>query len=214
MYRKDIISNIQLGNNQTIYREDMYQIYKAIIEELYQPKRSKYDINYKCIYIDTQKDKDIILDAIKAVKDINPKKKKLHKLKQEDLIEMLIAILPGTQLIIVYNYLEDMTNKREQLFRKLMRHKVLFIAGFQKMPKENRMPFFKKHYFVNKAEYELLKGENKIDITYFFYMFITIFMVLIFLRIVSLGTIGDIAASALWFGLLVFRTFSYIGGKV
>jgi hypothetical protein len=184
------------------------------MQELYQPKRSKYDINYKFLYIDTQRDKDILLDAIKEVKDIDPKEKKLNKLKQKELLELLISMLPGTQLIIIYNYLEDITNNREQLFEKLMRNKVLFIAGFKKMPKENRMPFFKKHHFVNKAKYDLLQGENKIDITYFFYMFITLFMVLIFLRIVSLGTIGDIAASALWFGLLVFRTFSYIGGKV
>lgn len=213
MYKQSIINNILSEKSQTLYGQDMFKIYKNILLDLYQPKRSEYDINYHCIYIDTQTDKEIIIAAIKEITNIDPEEKKLNNINQEELIKILIAKLPDIKLIIIYDYMEDITNNREKLFKRLMRHKVLFVAGFRKMPKENRLPFFQTHEFVNKTEYELLQGENKIDITYFFYIFITLFMVLIFLRIVSLGTIGDIVSSALWFGLLIFRTFSYIGGK-
>lgn len=214
MYKQTIINNILSGKNQVIYADDMFEIYKNIVSNLYQPKENElFNTDYECIYIDTQKDKDIIIDAIKALRNPDSKKSNLHKLNQDKLIKLLISLLPDTRLIIVYNHMEDITNNRELLFRKLMRNKVLFVAGFQKMPPENRMPFFQIHEFVNKKEYDALKGENKIDITYFFYILITFLMVLIFLRIVSLGRIGDITSSALWFGLLVFRTFSYIGGR-
>ena len=214
MYKQEIVFNIEQGKSQAIYGRDMFHIYKQIQAELYATERNKNDTDYKCIYIDTQTNKEIIISGLTAIKNIDAKEKKLNKATQEELIQILIATLPNKKLIIFYNYMEDISNKKEELFKRLMRHKVLFVAGFQKLPKKNRIDFFKKHEFVNKAEYEILQGENNIDITYFFYMFITLFIVLIFLRIVSLGTIGDIISSALWFGLLVFRTFSYIGGKV
>ncbi len=210
MYVYDILLNIRRGKNQAIYGQDMYKIYTKIVKNL-QPTKNQ-DKKYCCIYIDTQTDKEIIIKSIETIK--NTEAGKLKEITQEKLLKILIATLANTQLVIVYNYLEDMSNKREQLFQRLMRHDVLFIAGFQKLPKKNRMPFFNSHIFVNKEYFDSQKGEDNIDITYFFYIFITLFIVLIFLRIVSLERIGDIIASALWFGLLVFRTFSYIGGKV
>ena len=213
MYMKDIMSNINLGKNQTLYGQDMFKIYKNLVKELYKPKKTGHDSNYRCIYIDTQTDKEIVIAALKEVKYIK-EDANIEILPKEELIKFLIATLSDVKLIIVYNYLEDVTNNRVKLFQRLMRHKVLFIAGFQKMPKKELMDFFNIHEFVNAEFYATQIGNDNIDITYLFYIFITLFMVLIFLRIVSLGTIGDIVSSALWFGLLVFRTFSYIGGRV
>ena len=211
MYVHNILSNIKREKNQTVYGQDMYKIYTAITKELYLSKTPN-DKEYGCIYIDTQTDKEIVLAALHEIKNVD--EKKLKNISKENLLKILIATLPDKKLVIVYNYLEDISNKREQLFERLMRNKVLFVAGFQKLPNDERMPFFNMHEFVNRSYFESQKGENNIDITYFLYIFITLFMVLMFLRIISLGTVGDILSSALWFGLLIFRTFSYIGGKV
>ena len=91
---------------------------------------------------------------------------------------------------------------------------IQFICSFNKRFKKVAYRFYKTFEFINKEDYHPKEDRNQINITYTVYGILSIFCILIYIKASTSIYIATIMIGAAWFGLIIFRTLMYAGGRV
>jgi hypothetical protein len=67
---------------------------------------------------------------------------------------------------------------------------------------------------MNVDQYKLETGKDEINISYAVYFCLGLICFFIYLKTASSAYIGAMLIGGAWFGLVIFRTFVYTGGRV
>ncbi|MGI6482289.1 MAG: hypothetical protein ACOX08_03305 [Methanobacterium sp.] len=90
---------------------------------------------------------------------------------------------------------------------------VRFICSFNKNFKPEVYSFFRTFDLVNEDEYMLKHGKKEFNITYAVDVILSVFCILIYLKAATSFSMESLLVGSVWFGLILFRTFLYVGGR-
>lgn len=189
------------GKNIMIYSHDVNDFYLHLKNEydcinLYEPTPTKYKI-IKC------------LKHLQPLEDIN-----YSRFNQLELRDKVLDLVKNNTLILFFNHFDQLTFKSAQIYHSLYEQGgVLFICSFNSSFKEGAYHFYKTFSLVNKEEYEYETGKNEINISYTIYGVFSLMAFLIYLNASSMST-ATLILGAAWFGLIIFRTLVYAGGRL
>jgi len=203
----NIINIISKGKNVLFYDENVYYYFDEI--------RGYHD----CIFFNEPVPiKNQLISIIN--KFLDRKKQSLNRLTIPELLEKLVSLLGHKIFVIMFNNFEKLTKRPVAAYQQLNSLKnIVFVCSFKNNFKKDAYYFFKTFEFVNKKKYEKETGKNEINITYGLYFILTsiCFAVYIKLMISLYNEAPGLLISmlgAIWFSFLIFRTFSYAGGKI
>lgn len=187
-----INEQIKKGNNVLIYKEELYTHYQ------------KRDKRYKAIYISTPKKGKTAFEQIlkKLDNDAQTKNKTISKL-----IEEIIEQTRKQQLHIYLDHFEQMSNRELQNYKELeQQENICLIANMEEDKEFIDEDFLNKFIILNDEYYN--NRSQSININYVLLLLISLLVFLLFLKI-QLSMIRFIV-SALWFTLLMYRSFYYL----
>lgn len=187
-----INEQIKKGNNVLIYKEELYTHYQ------------KRDKRYKAIYISTPKKGKTAFEQIlkKLDNDAQTKNKTISKL-----IEEIIGQTRKQQLHIYLDHFEQMSNRELQNYKELeQQENICLIANIGEDKEFIDEDFLNKFIILNDEYYN--NRSQSININYVLLLLISLLVFLLFLKI-QLSMIRFIV-SALWFTLLMYRSFYYL----
>lgn len=187
-----INEQIKKGNNVLIYKEELYTHYQ------------KRDKRYKAIYISTPKKGKTAFEQIlkKLDNDAQTKNKTISKL-----IEEIIGQTRKQQLHIYLDHFEQMSNRELQNYKELeQQENICLIANMEEDKEFIDEDFLNKFIILNDEYYN--NRSQSININYVLLLLISLLVFLLFLKI-QLSMIRFIV-SALWFTLLMYRSFYYL----
>lgn len=204
---EEIITNIKLKNNIILYNENVYNYYNKLSDE------------FDCIYLkDPVPIKKQLIEIIEKISDY--KKSKLNRMTVSDLKNLLVEQLDDEFLVIMFNRFEKITKKAVEVYVYINNNSnIIFLASFNGKFNKDAYFFFKKFKILNKDEYKE-KNKDTINVTYPLYIFISVICFAVYLKFgLSLGILGTlyypiVILGAIWFAFLVFRTLTYVGGRV
>ena len=188
-----IMEQLVKHNNVLLYKEDLHEHFK--------------EFNKECdaVYISTPKKGKTAFEQIlkKLDNDSNTKNKTISKLLQEIIEESENKIL----YIFVDNF--DQLSKRElQNYKELEQQKNIFLIVNINEDKEFiDEEFLNKFVIINESSFKNNRSQS-ININYVILLLLSFLIFLLFLRI-QLSLLRYIV-SALWFTLLMYRSFYYI----
>lgn len=187
-----INEQIKKCNNVLIYKEELYTHYQ------------KRDKRYKAIYISTPKKGKTAFEQIlkKLDNDAQTKNKTISKL-----IEEIIEQTRKQQLHIYLDHFEQMSNRELQNYKELeQQENICLIANIGEDKEFIDEDFLNKFIILNDEYYN--NRSQSININYVLLLLISLLVFLLFLKI-QLSMIRFIV-SALWFTLLMYRSFYYL----
>ncbi len=187
-----INEQIKKGNNVLMYKEELYTHYQ------------KRDKRYKAIYISTPKKGKTAFEQIlkKLDNDAQTKNKTISKL-----IEEIIEQTRKQQLHIYLDHFEQMSNRELQNYKELeQQENICLIANIGEDKEFIDEDFLNKFIILNDEYYN--NRSQSININYVLLLLISLLVFLLFLKI-QLSMIRFIV-SALWFTLLMYRSFYYL----
>lgn len=187
-----INEQIKKGNNVLMYKEELYTHYQ------------KRDKRYKAIYISTPKKGKTAFEQIlkKLDNDAQTKNKTISKL-----IEEIIEQTRKQQLHIYLDHFEQMSNRELQNYKELeQQENICLIANIGEDKEFIDEDFLNKFIILNDEYYN--NRSQSININYVLLLMISLLVFLLFLKI-QLSMIRFIV-SALWFTLLMYRSFYYL----
>lgn len=188
----EITRQIDKKHNIILYSEDINQLYKTL--------QGKYNSTY----ITTPKRGKNALEII--IHDINPE----HITKNIPAAKLLDTINNYTetkQLIIFINYFEQTTKNTLVYYQNLVNMKNIQIIANIMEDTEFIDDKFLENFIILGDKYQNNRS-NSININYTLLLLISLLIFLLFIRL-QLSVIGYLV-SALWFTLLMYRSFSYI----
>ena len=90
---------------------------------------------------------------------------------------------------------------------------IQFICSFSQDFKPEVYPFYKQFELINQKEYEEKGVKDEINVTYAFYIILSVYCFFIYLKTFPSISTPFILIGAAWFALIIFRTLVYIGGR-
>ncbi len=202
MEDSEILDNIAKKINIIFYDKNVYKCYTKLKEE------------HICVYFNEPTPiKGRLMEIINTIGRND--KKPLNPMTIPELTDLIIHDLKYDRLIIIFNKFERLTNRTAQIYQQLYNSpNIQFICSFSEHFKKEVYPFFKQFEFVNKEEYKKNSTSNEINVTYAFYIIITIYCLLVYLQF-TLSTLQNIYVliGAIWFAIIIFRTLLYMGGR-
>ncbi len=190
---EEITNQLEKGNNILLYKEELYEQYTNF---------TKKD---NAIYISTpKKGKTAFEEILKKINgNSNTKNKSISKLLQE--------IIEESQDKIFYIFIDnfDQLTKRELLhYAELERQKnILLIANICEDKEFIDEKFLNRFIILNDTSFKNNRSQS-VNLNYVILLSLSFLIFLLFLRI-QLSLLRYIV-SALWFTLLMYRTFYYI----
>ncbi|MCK9150516.1 hypothetical protein [Methanobacterium alcaliphilum] len=196
-----ITRSIGEGQNLLFYDRDVQKVYLEL--------NSKYN----CIFFNEPVPLKVrVIECIETV--VRKKEASLKKFTTAELIKILLAKLNSNKLIILFNGFHLLNRQAVSSLQELNNHtNIMFICSFNKEFKSEVYGFYKTFQLVNMEEYRLETGQDEINITYPVYFIFGVIAFLIFLKASSLANVSATILGALWFGLIIFRTMVYVGGR-
>lgn len=197
-----IIELVEGRNNLIFYDKDVSLCYDELKE------------GHLCIFFDEPI--PIRIRLIKILKMINPDYKfnKAH-ITIAELKIIIVKELNDRNLIIFFNNFEKLNKSSLSIYEYLNSLKnIQFICSFNIRFKNVAYRFYKTFKFVNKEDYHPKEDNNQINITYTVYGILSIFCILLYIKISTSIYIATIMIGAAWFGLIIFRTLMYAGGRI
>lgn len=188
----EVTQQIDKKNNIILYNEDINHLYKKLQEK------------YNSTYITTPKRGKNALETI--IHDINPK----HITKNTPAADLLDTINNYTKtkpLIIFINYFEQTTKNTLTYYQNLVNMENIQIIANIAEDTEFIDEKFLENFIILGDKYQNNRS-NSININYTLLLLISLLVFLLFIRL-QLSVIGYLV-SALWFTLLMYRSFSYI----
>ena len=195
---RDDISN---GKNLIFYNKDVYNCYKQLQND------------YLCIYFN-----EPLPVKVRLIESINiisgNRKPSLNRLTIAELRDLLVKRLKYKTLIILFNHFERLTKRSVQDYQYLNSlENIRFICSFNKNFKPEVYSFFRTFELINQDEYKLKHGKKEINITYTVYAILSIYCFFIYMKTASSLAMAAILIGGAWFGLIIFRTLMYAGGR-
>jgi hypothetical protein len=115
----------------------------------------------------------------------------------------------------MFNNFDILTKRAAQIYQHLNSHQnILFICSFASNFSQDVYPFFKSFLFINKEEYNEKTGKNEVNITYAMYFLMSVLCFFIYIKTASSMAMAMILIGGAWFALIIFRTFTYAGGRI
>lgn len=185
---------------------------------IYNKKVNRYYYKLKDKHLCTFFDEPIPvrINLIKILNTVNPKYKfdKNH-ITIAELKEVIPKELGTKELIIFFNNFEKLNKSSVNAYKYLNKRKnIRFICSFEKRFKNDAYPFYKTFTFINKVDYPYEENKKKINITYTIYAILSLICILIYFKASASIYIATIIIGAIWFGLIIFRTLMYAGGRI
>ena len=195
---KDDINN---GRNLIFYNKDVYNCYKQLQND------------YLCIYFN-----EPLPVKVRLIESINiisgNRKPSLNRLTIAELRDLLVKRLKYKTLIILFNHFERLTKRSVQAYQYLNSlENIRFICSFNKNFKPEVYSFFRTFSLINEDEYKLKHGKEEFNVTYVVYIILSVFCILLYLKTATSFLMGALLIGAAWFGLIIFRTLMYAGGR-
>jgi len=195
---RDDISN---GKNLIFYNKDVYNCYKQLKND------------FLCIYF-----AEPLPVKVRLIESINVisgnRKPSLNRLTIAELRDLLVKRLKYKTLIILFNHFERLTKRSVQAYQYLNSlENIRFVCSFIKNFKPEVYSFFRTFDLINEDEYMLKHGKKEFNITYAVYVILSVFCILIYLKAATSFSMGSLLIGSVWFGLILFRTFLYVGGR-
>ena len=170
--------------------------------------------NNRCIYFDEPIPVKIKLKEILKTVNSDYKFDKNH-ITIAELKEVILKELGTNKLIILFNNFEKLNKSALNAYQYLDKSKnVRFICSFKNRFKNDAYIFYKTFKFINKEDYPYEENMKRINITYTIYAILSFVCFLVYLKASMSIYIATIIIGALWFGLIIFRTLMYAGGRI
>ncbi|PKL69083.1 MAG: hypothetical protein CVV28_02925 [Methanobacteriales archaeon HGW-Methanobacteriales-1] len=197
-----IESHINQGQNLLFYKKDVHDIYKQI------------NSNFLCVFFNEPTPiKHRLMESIETV--VNQTEPSLSRLTLPELIKILMVKLNSKTLIILFNNFHILTRRLVATLQELNRYQnIIFICSFDKDFKSEAYGFFTTFHLMNVDQYKLETGKDEINISYAVYFFLGLIGFFIYLKTASSAYMAAMLIGGIWFGMIIFRTFIYTGGRV
>lgn len=197
-----IIELVKSGNNLIFYNKDVSLCYDKLKD------------SHLCIYF--EEPIPVRIRLIKLLKEINPDYKfNKGNITIAELRVVIIEELNDKNLIIFFNNFEKLNSSSLSVYEYFNSSKnIQFICSFKTKFKKVVYRFYKTFEFINKEDYHPYTDYNQINITYTVYGILSILFILVYIKISTSIYIATIMIGATWFGLIIFRTLMYAGGRV
>ena len=168
---------------------------------------------FSCIYFN-----EPLSVKVRLIESINiisgNRKPSLNRLTIAELRDLLVKRLKYKTLIILFNHFERLTKRSVQAYQYLNSlENIRFICSFNKNFKPEVYSFFRTFELINQDEYKLKHGKKEINITYTVYAILSIYCFFIYMKTASSLAMAAILIGGAWFGLIIFRTLMYAGGR-
>ena len=190
---EEIIKQLEDNNNVLIYKENLYEEYAKINQK------------YNAIYISTPKKGKTAFEQIlkKLDKNSKTKNKTISKLLQE-----IIEETKNKRLYIFVDNFDQLSKRELQNYKELeQQENILLIANINEDKEFIDEEFLNKFVIFNESSFKNNRSQS-ININYVILLLLSFLIFLLFLRI-QLSLLRYIV-SALWFTLLMYRSFYYI----
>lgn len=135
-------------------------------------------------------------------------KDRLKRLTIEELKELLEAKTKNKKIVILFNHFERMTQLGADTWGFLNSlNSFILVASYYKNFKSVAYTLFQQFEHIKEEKHE------EIDIKYSIFAIITAMCIFSYMKIASLniGLIAFTLLATIWFGLIIFRTFIYLG---
>lgn len=135
-------------------------------------------------------------------------KDRLKRLTIEELKELLEAKTKNKKIVILFNHFERMTQLGADTWGFLNSlNSFILVASYYKNFKAVAYTLFQQFEHIKEEKHE------EIDIKYSIFAIITAMGIFSYMKIASLniGLIAFTLLATIWFGLIIFRTFIYLG---
>jgi len=197
-----ILDKIDKNTNIIFYDKNVYKCYTKLKED------------HICVYFkEPTPIKGRLIEIINTIgrNDKNP----LNPMTIPELTDLIINDPEYDRLIIIFNNFERLTKRTVQVYQQLYTSpNIQFICSFSEQFKKEIYPFYKQFELVNNEEYEKNSTSNEINVTYVFYIIITLYCLLFYLKFASSALQNVyVLIGAIWFVLIIFRTLFYMGGR-
>lgn len=188
----EVTQQIDNKHNIILYNQDINQLYKTLQEK------------YNSTYITTPKRGKNALEII--IHDINPEYI-TKNIPAANLLDEINSCTKTKPLIIFINYFEQTTKNTLTYYQNLINMKNIQIVANIAEDVEFIDEKFLENFVILGDKYQNNRS-NSININYTLLLLISLLVFLLFIRL-QLSVIGYLV-SALWFTLLMYRSFSYI----
>lgn len=197
-----IKNHINQGQNLLFYNKDVHEIYKQLNND------------HICAFFnDPSPIKARLIECIERV--VNQKEPALNRLTVPELIKILLVKLNSQILVILFNNFHTLTRRLVGVYQELNRYEnIIFICGLEKDFKKEAYGFFKTFKLVNLEQYKMETGKDEINVSYSIYFFLGLIGFIIYLKTATSANMAAMLLGGAWFGLIIFRTFVYTGGRV
>ena len=188
-----IMEQLEKHNNVLLYKEDLHEHFKAVNKK------------YNAVYISTPKKGKTAFEQIlkKLDNDSNTKNKTISKLLQE-----IIEESENKKLYIFVDNFDQLSKRELQNYKELEQQKNIFlIVNINEDREFIDEEFLNKFVIINESSFKNNRSQS-ININYVILLLLSFLIFLLFLRI-QLSLLRYIV-SALWFTLLMYRSFYYI----
>ena len=188
-----IIKQLEKHNNILLYKEELHEHFKEFNRE------------YNAVYISTPKKGKTAFEQIlkKLDKNSKTKNKTISKLLQE-----IIEETKNKRLYIFVDNFDQLSKRELQNYKELeQQENILLIANINEDKEFIDEEFLNKFVIFNESSFKNNRSQS-ININYVILLLLSFLIFLLFLRI-QLSLLRYIV-SALWFTLLMYRSFYYI----
>ena len=188
-----IIKQLEKHNNILLYKEELHEHFKEFNRE------------YNAVYITTPKKGKTAFEQIlkKLDKNSKTKNKTISKLLQE-----IIEETKNKRLYIFVDNFDQLSKRELQNYKELeQQENILLIANINEDKEFIDEEFLNKFVIFNESSFKNNRSQS-ININYVILLLLSFLIFLLFLRI-QLSLLRYIV-SALWFTLLMYRSFYYI----
>ena len=193
---------IKVEGNILFYNRDVYRYYYKLSDD------------YLCIYFDEPV--PVRVKLIRILKTINPEYKfNKNRITITELREVIPEELESKNLIILFNNFEKLNKSALNAYKYLNNSKnIKFICSFKNRFRNEAYTFYKTFNFINKEDYPYEENLKRINITYTIYAVLSLLCLLIYIKTSFSFYILTIIIGGIWFGLIIFRTLMYAGGRI
>lgn len=135
-------------------------------------------------------------------------KDKLRRKTIEELKELLEAKTKNKKVVIMFNHFEKMTQLGADTWGFLNRlESVVIVASYSRSFKSVAYELYQQFEHIREEMHE------EIDIKYSIFAVLSALCIFLYMKIASLnvGMVAFTLLATVWFGLIIFRTFIYIG---
>lgn len=135
-------------------------------------------------------------------------KDRLRRKTIEELKELLEAKTKNKKVVIMFNHFEKMTQLGADTWGFLNRlDSIIIVASYYKSFKSVAYELYQQFEHIREETHE------EIDIKYSIFAILSALCIFLYMKIATMnvGLMAFTLLATIWFGLLIFRTFIYIG---